>query len=155
MKIGITFGVFDLLHLGHLVMLEEAKRHCDYLIVGLKTDSSDQTSEDCAAQTVVERYIKLEGCQFVDQIIPYESEDDLMDMLQSLSIDIRFIGEEYKNEDFIGKQYGEEQGIAIHYTKRKHRFSSDALRSIVTEKELAKSMVLQAANKSPVLMQRR
>lgn len=154
MKIGITFGVFDLLHLGHLVMLEEAKRHCDYLIVGLKTDSSDADAGEAAAQTVVERYIKLEGCQFVDQIIPYESERELMDILQSLAVDIRFVGEEYKNQDFTGKRYCEQEGITIHYTKRKHRFSSDALRSIVTEKELAKSMALRSKDSASLTMNR-
>lgn len=153
MKIGITFGVFDLLHLGHLVMLEEAKRHCDYLIVGLKSDTVTE-QETAPAQTVVERFIKLEGCQFVDEIMPYESEQDLMDMLQSLSVDVRFIGEEYRNMNFTGKHYCNEEGIAIHYTKRKHRFSSDGLRTIVTEKEMAKSAALMAADKAPLTLQR-
>ncbi|TDS17641.1 adenylyltransferase/cytidyltransferase family protein [Sphingobacterium paludis] len=155
MKIGITFGVFDLLHIGHLVMLEEAKRNCDYLIVGLKADTKDVDAEKAApAQTVVERFIKLEGCQFVDEILPYESEEDLMDILQSLSVDVRFIGEEYKNVNFIGKQYCIEEGIHIHYTKRKHRFSSGGLRSIVTEKELAKSMLAKPADKYSLSLQR-
>ncbi|KGE13056.1 adenylyltransferase/cytidyltransferase family protein [Sphingobacterium deserti] len=155
MKIGITFGVFDLLHIGHLVMLEEAKRNCDYLIVGLKADTMDIDAEKAApAQTVVERFIKLEGCQFVDEILPYESEEDLMDILQSLSVDVRFIGEEYKNVNFIGKQYCIEEGIAIHYTKRKHRFSSNGLRTIVTEKEIAKSMLSKPAEKSTFTLQR-
>ena len=155
MKIGITFGVFDLLHIGHLVMLEEAKRNCDYLIVGLKADTMDIDAKKVApAQTVVERFIKLEGCQFVDEILPYESEEDLMDILQSLSVDVRFIGEEYKNVNFIGKQYCIEEGIAIHYTKRKHRFSSNGLRSIVSEKEMAKSLSSKSTEKSTLTLQR-
>ncbi|WDF70492.1 adenylyltransferase/cytidyltransferase family protein [Sphingobacterium oryzagri] len=154
MKIGITFGVFDLLHTGHLVMLEEAKRNCDYLIVGLKTDTAEEANDESAAQTVVERFIKLEGCQFVDEILPYASDDDLMDILQSLSVDIRFVGEEHQHTNFTGKSYCQKEGIEIYYTKRKHRFSSDGLRSIVTAKEIAKSFGAQGLGKPSVWMPR-
>lgn len=141
MRIGITFGVFDLLHLGHLVMLEQAKRQCDYLIVGLKADSAHAADGGLQpAQTVVERFIKLEGCQYVDEIIPYESDDDILDMLQSLSVDVRFIGEEFRMIDFPGKDYCIEEGIELVYMKRKHRFSSQSLRQVVSRKE---SMRLQ------------
>ena len=154
MKIGITFGVFDLLHLGHLVMLEEAKRNCDYLIVALQADMPDATSGTKPAQTMVERFIKLEGCQFVDEIVPFESDADVMDMLQSLAVDVRFVGEEYRDTNFVGKQYCIAEGIALHYTKRRHRFSSAALRNIVTEKEMAKANTAQAVEKATLTLQR-
>ncbi|MBD1422073.1 adenylyltransferase/cytidyltransferase family protein [Sphingobacterium chuzhouense] len=145
MKIGIIFGEFDLLHLGHLVMLEEAKRYCDHLIVGLKTDTKERDqSSSHPAQTVVERFIKLEGCRYVDEIIPYGSDEELMDMLQSLPVDIRFV--EGMVSHFPGKDYCVKEGIEIHYTKRKHRFTSDRLRKVVTEKELKKEQLVKTIN---------
>lgn len=139
MKIGITFGVFDLLHAGHIMMLAEAKRHCDYLIVGLNTDPSEVSPEkNKPTQTVVERFIQLEGCQYVDEIIPYETEQDLADIIKALPIDVRVIGEEYRNRDFTGRQYCIEEHIEIYFNKRSHRFSSHGLRKVVAEKEIAK-----------------
>lgn len=135
-------------------MLEEAKRNCDYLIVALQADTANVTTGSMPAQTMVERFIKLEGCQFVDEIVPFESDRDVMDMLQSLAIDVRFIGEEYKNMKFLGKQYCIDEGIALHYTKRKHRFSSTGLRGIVTEKELAKTMTVPGLDKTTLTLQR-
>ncbi|MEZ0453593.1 adenylyltransferase/cytidyltransferase family protein [Sphingobacterium thalpophilum] len=150
MIIGIIFGVFDMLHVGHIVALQEAKRQCDYLIVGLKTDPNRQEpGEYVPAQTMVERFIKLEGCQFVDEIIPYESDDDITDMLQSLPIHKRFIGEEYRAIDFPGRDYCVAEGIEIIYTKHKNRFSSHSLRKIVSTKEMeksSKSFMMKAAN---------
>ncbi|WP_104381829.1 adenylyltransferase/cytidyltransferase family protein [Sphingobacterium sp. HMA12] len=140
MVIGIIFGVFDMLHVGHIVALQEAKRQCDYLIVGLKTDVNNECSNDyMAAQTIVERFIKLEGCQFVDEIVPYESDDDISDMLQSLPIHKIFVSEDYRIRDFEGRDYCVAEGIEIVYTKRKNRFSSQSLRKIVSEKELEKA----------------
>jgi len=134
MKIGITFGVFDLLHAGHIMMLEEAKRHCDYLIVGLNTDPTESFPENnVPTQTIVERYIQLEGCRYVDEIVPYTTEQDLMDMLKALPIDVRFIGEEYRDVNFTGRDYCFTSGIVLHYNKRSHRFSSKELRKVVTE----------------------
>ncbi|MGJ1194844.1 adenylyltransferase/cytidyltransferase family protein [Sphingobacterium spiritivorum] len=136
MKIGITFGVFDLLHAGHIMMLEEAKRNCDYLIVGLNTDPSEVFPEkNKPTQTIVERYIQLEGCRYVDEIVPYTSEQDLADIIQGMPIDIRIIGEEYRDKDFTGRQYCVDKGIDIYYNKRTHRFSSSGLRRVVAEKE--------------------
>lgn len=136
MKIGITFGVFDLLHAGHIMMLEEAKRTCDYLIVGLNTDPSEVSPEkNTPTQTIVERYIQLEGCRYVDEIIPYTTEQDLADMIQALPIDLRIIGEEYRDRDFTGRQYCVDKGIEIYYNKRSHRFSSSELRRVVADKE--------------------
>lgn len=137
MTTGIIFGVFDLLHVGHLVMLEEARRQCDYLIVGLRTDVSDV--ELPPVQTVVERFIKLQGCRFIDEIIPFESDTNLIDILQSLPIDIRFVGEEHTTDDFPGRKLCIREGIKIVFVKRRHRFSSESLRNTVSQKEALKN----------------
>ena len=132
MKVGITFSTFDLLHAGHVKMLEEAKRQCDYLIVGLQLDPSlNRLDKNSPSQTIIERYIQLKGCKHIDEIVPYVSEQDLEDILKSFKIDIRIIGEEYKNKPFTGKDYCKEKGIEIYYNKRDHRFSSSGLRKQV------------------------
>jgi glycerol-3-phosphate cytidylyltransferase len=139
MKTGITFSAFDLFHAGHVKMLEEAKRHCDYLIVGLQTDPTlDRPDKNQPAQTVVERYIQLKGCKFVDEIVPYATEQDLEDILRSFKIDVRIIGDEYSDKEFTGRSYCEETGIELCFNKRDHRFSSSALRIEVSNKELLK-----------------
>lgn len=136
MKVGITFGVFDLLHAGHIMMLEEAKRKCDYLIVGLNTDPSEiDPNKNQPTQSVVERYIQLQGCKYVDEIIPYTTEQDLDDILRAITIDIRIIGEEYKEIDFTGKKFCLDNNIEIYYNKRTHRFSSSSLRRVVADNE--------------------
>ncbi|NGY37415.1 adenylyltransferase/cytidyltransferase family protein [Flavobacterium sp. XN-5] len=136
MKIGITFSAFDLLHAGHIKMLEEAKRQCDYLIVGLQTDPTlDRPEKNRPAQTVVERYIQLKGCKFVDEIVPYASEQDLEDILRSFKIDVRIVGDEYREQDFTGRMYCEAKGIELYFNTRDHRFSSSGLRKEVAEKE--------------------
>ena len=138
-RIGITFSSFDLLHAGHIKMLEEAKTICDYLIVGLQIDPSyDRPTKNKPTQTIVERYIQLKGVKEVDEIIPYYSEEDLMDILKSFVIDVRIIGDDYKDKDFTGKAYCEEKGIEIYYNKRDHRFSSTDLRKRIYEAEKAK-----------------
>lgn len=137
MKIGITFSAFDLLHAGHIKMLEEAKRNCDYLIVGLQTDPTiDRPEKNKPTQTVVERYIQLKGCKFVDEIVPYATEQDLEDILRAFKIDVRIVGEEYRDKTFTGRTFCEENGIMLYFNKRNHRFSSSSLRKIVSEKEL-------------------
>ena len=129
MKVGITFSTFDLLHAGHVKMLEEAKRQCDFLIVGLQLDPSlNRPEKNSPSQTIIERYIQLKGCKHIDEIIPYVSEQDLEDILRSFKIDIRIIGEEYKDKIFTGKDYCIENEIEIYYNKRDHRFSSSGLR---------------------------
>lgn len=139
MKVGITFGVFDLLHAGHIMMLEEAKRKCDHLIVGLNTDPSDiDPNKNQPTQSVVERYIQLQGCKYVDEIIPYTTEQDLDDILRAMPIDIRIIGEEYRDIDFTGKQFCIDNKIEIYYNKRSHRFSSSSLRKVVASNETKK-----------------
>ncbi len=139
MKVGITFSAFDLLHAGHIKMLEEAKGQCDYLIVGLQTDPTlDRPEKNRPSQTVVERYIQLKGCRFVDEIVPYATEQDLEDILKSFKIDVRIIGDEYREKQFTGREYCEAKGIEFYFNTRDHRFSSSSLRKEVAEKELKK-----------------
>lgn len=135
-KVGITFSAFDLLHAGHVKMLEDAKAQCDYLIVGLQTDPTlDRPEKNKPTQSVVERYIQLKGCKFVDEIVPYATEQDLLDILQSFAIDVRILGDEYINRDFTGRKYCEEAGIELYFNKREHRFSSTSLREEVFKRE--------------------
>ncbi|MBW8362829.1 MAG: adenylyltransferase/cytidyltransferase family protein [Kaistella sp.] len=137
--VGITFSSFDLLHAGHIKMLEEAKTVCDYLIVGLQIDPShDRPDKNKPTQTIIERYIQLKAVAAVDEIVRYYAEEDLEDILKSFIIDIRIIGEDYRDKNFTGKQYCEENGIAIFYNKRSHRFSSSDLRKRIFRAELEK-----------------
>ena len=130
MKIGITFSSFDLLHPGHVVMLEEAKKQCDHLIVGLQLDPSiDRSNKNVPYQSIIERYIQLKGSKYVDEIVPYVLEQDIFDILQSFKIDVRIIGEEYQNIDFTGKEYCIKKGIEIYYNSRDHRFSSTEIKT--------------------------
>ena len=132
MRVGITFSTFDLLHAGHVKMLEEAKSVCDYLIVGLQLDPSiDRAEKNAPTQTIIERYIQLKGCVHVDEIIPYVTENDLLDILQSFKIDVRIVGDEYIEKQYTGRSYCEEKGIEIYYNSRDHRFSSSGLRKQV------------------------
>ena len=141
MKIGITFSSFDLFHAGHVKMLEDAKRECDYLICALQTDPTlDRPEKNRPIQSVVERYIQLKGCKHVDEIVPYATEQDLEDVLRSFKIDVRIIGDEYASKQFTGREYCEENGIAFFYNKRDHRFSSSGLRKEVQEKENSKKV---------------
>ena len=136
MKIGITFSTFDLFHAGHVKMLEEAKSKCDYLIVGLQLDPSiDRPEKNKPTQSIIERYVQLRGCKYVDEIIPYITEEDLIDVISSFKIDIRIIGEEYLNKSFTGKEYCKKKNIEIYYNRREHRFSSSALRNQVAKAE--------------------
>lgn len=138
-RVGITFSAFDLLHAGHIKMLEEAKRQCDYLICGLQTDPTlDRPEKNKPSQTVVERYIQLKGCKFVDEIVPYATEQDLEDILRSFKIDVRILGDEYADKDFTGRQYCEEKGIEFYFNTRDHRFSSSSLRKEVAVLEFKK-----------------
>ena len=136
MKVGITFSTFDLFHAGHVKMLEEAKRNCDYLIVGLQLDPSiDRPEKNAPSQSIIERYIQLKACIYVDEIVPYVREQDLEDILKSFKIDVRIIGEEYKEKQYTGRAYCEEKGIEIYYNTRDHRFSSSGLRKQVIHSE--------------------
>lgn len=141
-KIGFTCSTFDLLHAGHILMLAEAKSVCDYLIVALQTDPTiDRPGvKNKPVQSVVERYVQLRAVKFVDEIIVYQTEKDLEDMLMFLPISVRFIGEEYEGKEFTGKSICEERGIKIWYNSRKHRFSSSELRKRTYESELNKKV---------------
>lgn len=133
MKIGFTCSAFDLLHAGHVLMLEEAKSNCDFLIVGLQVDPSiDRPGKNKPVQSITERFFQLSAVKFVDKIIPYSTEQDLEDLIKSQPINIRFIGEEYRHKDFTGKEYCQENGIELYYNSRKHRFSSSELRSRIS-----------------------
>jgi len=139
MKVGITASTFDLLHAGHVMMLREAKEHCDYLICCLQIDPSvDRPEKNSPVQTIVERYTQLKGVEYVDEIIPYRTEEDLEDILQMYPIDVRIIGEEYKKKTFTGRAICSKRAIEIVYNKRDHRFSSSDLRKRVSE-SLAKN----------------
>ena len=140
MTIGITFSAFDLLHAGHITMLEEAKRQRDHLLCAWQTDpTTERPEKNKPVQSVVERYIQLKGCVFVDEIVPYATEQDLEDILRSFKLDVRIIGDEYADKNFTGRAYCEEKGIALYFNKREHRFSSSGLRKEVHEKEVTKN----------------
>ncbi len=128
MSIGFTASTFDLLHAGHVSMLSEAKSVCDYLIVGLHVDPSrERKQKNKPVQSLVERYIQLSVIKYVDEIIPYQTEDDLTEILQAYPITIRIIGEEYRDNNFTGKNLE----MKIHYNKRRHGFSTSLLRKNV------------------------
>jgi glycerol-3-phosphate cytidylyltransferase len=136
MKIGFTCSVFDLLHAGHISMLREAKTQCDYLICGIQVDPTiDRSEKNAPIQTIVERYMQLNAVTYVDEIIPYVTEQDLQDILKTYHIDTRILGEEYRTKDFTGKEICKELGINLYFNKRHHRFSSSALRKLVTERK--------------------
>ena len=136
MKVGFTCSTFDLLHAGHVQMLREAKEQCDYLICGLQVDPSlDRPEKNAPIQTVVERYTQLKAVGYVDEIIPYCSEKDLEDILTMYPIDVRILGQEYKDKTFTGRAICASRGIELHFNKRDHRFSSSDLRHRVTERD--------------------
>jgi len=133
-KIGFTCSCFDLLHAGHVAMLEEAKNNCEHLIVGLQIDPSlERDGKNKPIQSIVERQIQLRACKYVDEIIVYKTEKDLKTILKTLPINIRFIGEEYTIENFTGKKLCKEKRIRIYYNKRKHKFSSSELRERIKD----------------------
>ncbi len=137
MKVGFTCSTFDLLHAGHVMMLREAKSVCDYLIVGLQTDPTiDRPSKNKPVQTLVERYIQLSAIEYVDEIVPYQTEQDLEDILNMFPINLRILGEEYKDTEFTGRTICAKRGIELHYNKRDHRFSSSDLRRRVSSESI-------------------
>ena len=145
MRKAITFSCFDLLHSGHVQMLREAKEHCDYLIVGLQTDPTiDRPEKNKPVQTTVERYVQLSAIKYVDEIVPYETEQDVKDILKLFLPDIRVIGEDYRFKDFTGKELCRELGIEIFYNSRKHDFSTSRLRENVSSRS-----IISGDSKSP------
>ena len=135
-KRGFTCGCFDLLHAGHVVMLKEARESCDHLIVGLQTDPSiDRQEKNTPIQSVYERYIQLSSIEYVDTVIPYDTEQSLIDLLESQNIDVRFVGEDYKDKSFTGDNLP----IKVQYTNRKHSCSTNNLRKKVYDGENSKN----------------
>ena len=131
-KVGFTCSCFDLFHAGHIMMLKEAKSLCDYLIVGLQTDPTiDRPEKNKPIQSIVERFIQLESCKYVDEVVVYSTEKDLLDILYSYPIKIRFVGEEYKDKEFTGKDL---EHIENYYNSRRHSFSTTELRMRVIER---------------------
>lgn len=140
MKIGFNCSSFDLFHAGHVTMLKMEKNMCDYLKVALQVDPTVDRpgSKNKPIQSVYERYVQLQACKYVDEILVYETEADLLNLLMTQDINIRFLSEEYKDRDFTGKQYCIENGIELFYHPRRHPYSSTELRTRVYELEKKK-----------------
>lgn len=140
MKIGFTCSSFDLCHAGHIMMLKEARSQCDYLIVGLQTDPTIDRpdTKNKPIQSVFERFVQLQACKYVDEIVPYSTEKELVDILLSYPINVRILGEEYKDTEFTGHKECRELGISLYFNKRNHSFSTTELRQRVVEAESIK-----------------
>lgn len=141
-KIGITFSTFDMLHAGHIAMLSEAKNHCDYLICGLQTDPTIDRpdTKNNPVQSIVERQIQLAACRYVDEVVVYQTEQDLIDLLLILPLDVRILGVEYQDKEFTGRYEGSERGIELVFNGRDHSFSSSSLRKRVAAAETFKAL---------------
>jgi glycerol-3-phosphate cytidylyltransferase len=137
MKVGFTCSTFDLFHAGHVMMLKEAKTQCDYLIVGLMIDPTVDRpgTKNKPVQTVLERFIQVKACSYVDEIIPYGTEKELLDILTSYPIDVRIIGEEYRDKQFTGYNLP----ISVYFNSRQHSFSTTELRQRVLDIEKSKA----------------
>jgi glycerol-3-phosphate cytidylyltransferase len=144
-KIGITFSTFDMLHAGHIAMLAEARNHCDYLICGLQTDPTIDRpdTKNRPVQSIVERQIQLAACRYVDEVVVYQTEQDLIDLLLILPVDVRILGVEYEAKEFTGKKECYQRGIEIVFNGRDHSFSSSSLRKRVVEAETFKALKQQ------------
>lgn len=140
LKIGITFSTFDLLHAGHIAMLAECRNHCDYLIAALQTDPTIDRpdTKNKPIQSIVERQISLAAVRYVDEVVVYQTERDLEDILLTLPVDVRILGVEYKDKAFTGKDICDKRGIELVFNGRDHSFSSSSLRKRVAESEAAK-----------------
>ena len=140
--IGITCSTFDLLHSGHIIMLEECKKYCDYLICALQVDPTiDRPEKHKPIQSLVERFIQLDAVKYVDKIIPYTTEEELMIIFSSLDLDVRIIGDDYKDKKFTAKDICLSRGIKILYNKRDHDFSTSNLRKRIYNQESTKNIV--------------
>lgn len=140
MKKGFTCSVFDLFHAGHIMMLKEAKARCDYLIVGLQTDPTlDRPgTKNKPVQSIFERFVQLQACRYVDEIVVYATEKDLIDILLSYPIDVRILGDEYADKEFTGRKECLDRGIELYFNKREHSFSTSELRQRVMQSEKTK-----------------
>jgi glycerol-3-phosphate cytidylyltransferase len=138
-EIGLVTSCFDLLHSGHIMMLREAKSQCDYLIAALQTDPTiDRPTKNKPVQTIVERYVQLSAVKYVDEIVVYTTEQDLVDILQMFPITVRILGEEYRDLDYTGRDETKQRDIRIYFNRRDHRFSSSDLRKRVAQSEVDK-----------------
>lgn len=139
-KIGITFSTFDMLHAGHIAMLSEAKNHCDYLICGLQTDPTIDRpdTKNAPVQSIVERQIQLAACRYVDEVVVYQTEQDLVDLLLILPVDVRILGVEYEHKSFSGDEACFKRSIELIFNGRDHSFSSSSLRKRVAHAETMK-----------------
>ena len=142
-KIGITFSTFDMVHAGHIAILSEAKNHCDYLICGLQTDPTIDRPDTKyhPIQSIVERQIQLAACRYVDEVVVYQTEQDLIDLLLILPLDVRILGVEYEEKDFSGRSECYDRGIEIVFNGRDHSFSSSSLRKRVVAAETEKALL--------------
>jgi glycerol-3-phosphate cytidylyltransferase len=142
MKVGFTCSTFDLFHAGHIMMLKEAKTQCDHLIVGLQTDPTiDRPKEkNKPIQSVFERYEQLKSCKYIDEILVYETEDDLINILLSYPINVRILGQEYEHNDFTGRYECTARSIELYFNKREHNFSTSELRQRVIAAEINKGL---------------
>jgi glycerol-3-phosphate cytidylyltransferase len=140
-RVGITFSTFDLLHAGHIAMLSEAKKHCDYLIAALQTDPTIDRpdTKNKPVQSIVERQIQLQAVRYVDEIVVYQTEKDLEDILLTLPINVRILGVEYQGKEFTGKDICAKRNIELVYNGRDHSFSSSNLRKRVAGAENLKT----------------
>ncbi len=129
MKTGITFGAFDLCHAGHVLMFQDCKQHCDYLIVGLQFDPSiERETKNSPVQSFYERWVQLDAIKYIDEIIPYAHEYEILQILKSRDINVRFVGSDYIGRDFTGKTVCIDRQIDICYNNRDHGFSTSELR---------------------------
>ena len=136
MKKGITFGAFDLFHAGHVLMLKEAKSICDYLIVCIQSDPSlDRVEKNKPIQSVMEREIQVSACTYVDEVIIYDSEEDVLKIIETIDWDVRIIGEEYRDKEFTGRDQTLDK---CYFNKRPHDFSSSQLRERVSREHFKK-----------------
>ena len=139
LRIGFTASQFDMLHAGHIAMLSEARNHCDYLIAGLQNNASwDRPEKNAPIQSIVERQIQLAATRYVDEIVVYNTEKDLEDILLTLPLDVRILGVEYRDKEFTGRDICVSRDIELIYNKRDHSFSSSSLRKRVVEAESKK-----------------
>ena len=137
MKVGFNCSTFDLFHAGHVTMLKEEKRHCDYLIIAIQVDPTTDRpdTKNKPVMSIYERYTCVAACKYADEIIVYHTEEDLLNIFKTQHIDIRFLGDEYKTKDFTAKQWCLDHGIELHYHDREHPYSSSNLRKRVWEAE--------------------
>jgi glycerol-3-phosphate cytidylyltransferase len=145
MKVGFNCSTFDLFHAGHVTMLREEKRHCDYLIVAIQVDPTVDRpdTKNKPVLSIYERYVCVTACKYVDEVIVYHTEEDLLNLLKTQHIDIRFLGDEYKTKEFTGKQWCLDHGVELFFHERQHPYSSSSLRQRVWQAEENRLAALQ------------